>query len=350
MLDVAVSCERLGIVLAPDGSEQEAEGILNPGVVRDASGSLLLYPRMVAPGNVSRIGLVRVNEAEGPHRYERLGVVLEPSHAEELRSIPGGYGCEDARVTFVPTLGKYIMTYTAFGPRGPRIAIASSDDGLSFVRHGLVRFADERLNHLPNKDAAFFPEPVRSPDGQRCFAFYHRPMLAESINGQAPIAFIQQLPVDAREATCIAYVPADDVVNDTSTIVNAVSSVVVLPVGDAWGNLKNGCGTPPIRTAAGWLSVFHGVDARGTGTTATLVYRAGIVVHDIERPDRVLYRSHEPFLDPETPDERFGTVDDVVFPTGLDVVGPDVYDVYYGAADTKIAKARIAVDISHATP
>ena len=323
----------------------EAEGILNPGVVRDASGSLMLYPRMVAPGNVSRIGMVRLNEEEGPHRYERLGVVLEPSLPDELREVPGGYGCEDARVTFVPMLGRYIMTYTAFGPRGPRIAIASSANGAQWTRHGLVRFDDDRLNHLPNKDAAFFPGPVLSPDGRPCFAFYHRPMLAESVSGQAPISFIERLPDEQRESTCIAYVPLDDVRRDIASIVNVASSTVVLPVGASWGRLKNGCGTPPVRTPQGWLSVFHGVDARGSGADATLYYRAGIVVHDIERPDRVLYRSGEPFLDPETPDERFGTVDDVVFPTGLDVVAPNRYDIYYGAADTKIAKARISVSV-----
>lgn len=100
---------RLGVALSPDGSEREAEGILNPGVVRDRNGTLLLYPRMVARGNVSRIGLVRALLAPGDGiRFERLGVVLEPGAEYEFRSQPGGHGCEDPRVTYVPLLDAFI--------------------------------------------------------------------------------------------------------------------------------------------------------------------------------------------------------------------------------------------------
>ncbi len=72
----------------------------------------------------------------------------------------------------------------------------------------------------------------------------------------------------------------------------------------------------------------------------SLLYRAGVVLHDLDRPHQVLYRSPEPLLGPVTFDERFGTVDDVVFPTGIDVREDGSYDVYYGAADAKISLAR----------
>ncbi len=110
----------------------------------------------------------------------------------------------------------------------------------------------------------------------------------------------------------------------------------------AWGWLKNGAGTPPVHCSAGWLSFFHGVDARDRDGVPSLLYRAGVVLHDHDRPHEVLYRSPQPLLGPVTFDERFGTVDDVVFPTGIDVRGDGRYDVYYGAADAKIALARFA--------
>jgi predicted GH43/DUF377 family glycosyl hydrolase len=50
-----------------------------------------------------------------------------------------------------------------------------------------------------------------------------------------------------------------------------------------------------------------------------------------------------PILDPETREERIGIVNDVVFPTGVDVLGDGIYNVYYGAADARIACARITV-------
>jgi predicted GH43/DUF377 family glycosyl hydrolase len=104
---LSVSCERLGLVMQPDGSPQEAEGVLNPGVARDRQGKLLLFPRIVAEGNVSRIAIARV---DGDMHVERLGIVLEAGFEYERRDIPGGYGCEDARVTFVPPLDCYVMT------------------------------------------------------------------------------------------------------------------------------------------------------------------------------------------------------------------------------------------------
>jgi predicted GH43/DUF377 family glycosyl hydrolase len=48
-------------------------------------------------------------------------------------------------------------------------------------------------------------------------------------------------------------------------------------------------------------------------------------------------------LGPETPEERIGIVNDVVFPTGIDVRDEGRYDVYYGAADARIARARFDV-------
>jgi predicted GH43/DUF377 family glycosyl hydrolase len=338
---LTVTVERLGTILKPDGSAHEAAGILNPGVVRNAAGTLMLYPRMVARGNISRIGLVRADESESkPTVYERYGPVLEPTEPDEIRAdATYGYGCEDPRVTYVPLLNRYVMMYTAFGPDGPRVAVATSWEGLRWTRHGLMEYADDSVHEAPNKDAAFFPEPVTSPGGVRCFAFYHRPMLVESVYGQAPIPLLESLPPEQREVMCIGYIPVEDVVNDIDAIVDSTESVRVLPIGETWGLLKNGCGTPPVRTPHGWFSVFHAADAR----EGALCYQAGIVLHDLERPHKVLWRSASPVLSPETADERNGEVNDVVFPTGIDVAADGVYDIYYGAADTRIALARLTV-------
>jgi predicted GH43/DUF377 family glycosyl hydrolase len=343
MLEPVIRFERLGVVLSPDGSEREIEGVLNPAIARDRDGALLMLPRMVAAGNVSRIGLARNIAGTRLPVFQRESVALEPEADYEIRSEPGGYGCEDARVTFIPVLDSYVMCYTAFGPRGARIALALSSDGHTWDRLGLVRFAKNDLNECDNKDAAFFPEPVYSPHGVLSLAFYHRPMLPSTINGQTPISTILTLDVAEREGACIAYVPLEDAQEDVRFLRFPTESVRVMDVGPTWGLLKNGAGTPPVRTSHGWLSFFHGVDAVERDEHLALSYGAGIVVHDIQEPHRILYRSPQPVLRPETRAERFGTVNDVVFPTGIDVRGNDVYDVYYGAADAKISLARFYV-------
>jgi predicted GH43/DUF377 family glycosyl hydrolase len=326
--------------MSPDGSPHEIEGVLNPGTARDRAGHLLLFPRMVAAGNVSRIGLARADRSGA---LERMGVALAPETEYEQRSTLGGHGCEDARVTYLPELDRYVMAYTAFGPQGARVAVAISDDAYTWERLGLVHFPDASANAVDNKDAAFFPEPVHSPGGFPSFAFFHRPMRPETINGQTPISVILSLPPAQREAMCLAFVPVEAVKRDIANLCAPTESLGILEPGPAWGCLKNGAGTPPVRTRLGWLSVFHGVDAVEGAHGLSLRYSAGLLINDIERPHRVLYRSPEPVLVPETTAERFGTVNDVVFPTGIDEVGPDAFDVYYGAADAKISRARFTL-------
>src|SRR5438067_2523795 len=174
--------QRLGIIMAPDLADpREAGGVLNPAATRGPDGALYLLPRLVGAGNYSRIGLARVvHDGQGdPHGVERLGVVLEPQEPYERNSQTGG-GVEDPRVTYLAALGAYVMTYTAHGEAGPRIALALSDDLVHWQRQGPVQFAPHHgcdLGGLDNKDALLFPEPVPAPDGRRALALIHRPDL-----------------------------------------------------------------------------------------------------------------------------------------------------------------------------
>ena len=174
---------------------------------------------------------------------------------------PAATRCEDARVTYIREIDRYVMAYTAFGPHGARVAVAISRDAYVWKRLGLVRFPSEITNTVDNKDAAFFPEPVLSPRGVPSFAFFHRPMRPETINGQTPTPIILSLPPSQREAMSLAFVPVDAVKCDVANLCEPTESLRVLEPGSDWGRLKNGAGTPPVRTRLGWMSVFHGVDA-----------------------------------------------------------------------------------------
>ncbi len=348
-LDVGV--ERLGLVLEPNGDPTEAGGILNPAAARAPGRDLVLYPRCVAEGNISRVGTVRLREAGKRFETERLDFALEPEAPYELRAQPG-YGCEDPRVTYIPVLQSYVMAYTALGPDGPRIAIAISNDAYRWERLGLARFAGSANVVGDDKDAAFFPEPVLSPKGRRSLAFYHRPMLhLSSVDGRAAIPMIERVPFEDRESIRIAYVPFNAVLKDRRNLCNVSESVQVLCPDARWGSIKIGAGTPPLRIALdgteGWLSVFHGVDVMaGRGRRPSLRYSAGIVIHDLERPDCILYRSPEPIMTPSSRRELRGIVDNVVFPTGIDPrpdLGDRTYDIFYGMGDYAIGAARLQI-------
>jgi predicted GH43/DUF377 family glycosyl hydrolase len=346
--------KRLGIAVESNGEPAEIEGVLNPAAARSRAGTLLLYARAVARGNVSRVEILEGSGSESP-TFKRIGFALEPEAPYELRSEPGGQGCEDPRVTFIPVLDAYVMAYTAFGPAGPRIAVALSADGYVWQRLGLVDFSAPGLPHGDDKDAAFFPEPVISPAGVRSLAFYHRPMLhVSAVDGRAAVPIILGMNPRERESTRIAYVPLEAVLSDRRNLLRVAESVLVLEPGPLWGRVKNGGGTPPVRIEEGWLSFFHGVDGLydAAGNVTGMRYSAGIVVHDSERPHRVLYRSPEPAFVPETPDELRGMVHNVVFPTGIDAspgAGPRDFDVYYGMADSKIGRLRVELGASDLT-
>ena len=342
--------QRLGLAAEPGSDPNEAEGVLNPASARTREGGLLLYPRDVAKGNISRVGLLK-GIPQGDHfAFERAGYALEPQADYELRQNPG-YGCEDPRVTFVEPIDLYVMTYTAFGPQGPRIAVATSRDGLSWQRLGLMQFSKPGMHIGDDKDAAFFPEPVTSPAGVKSLAFYHRPMLhLSAVDGRAAIPMIERMPFSDRESIRLAYVPLEPVLHDVNALLDVHESEEVMSPDAHWGSLKIGAGTPPVKIAEGWMSLFHAVDVvDASGTKPKMRYSAGIMIHDLQRPHTILYRSPKPVLVPEGERELRGIVDNVVFPTGIDPrpdLGERVFDIYYGMADWSIGAARMTLSDS----
>ncbi len=116
----------------------------------------------------------------------------------------------------------------------------------------------------------------------------------------------------------------------------------------AWDELV-GSGPPPVRTAEGWLHLYHGI---ATHFAAASIYQAGAVLLDASDPTRVLARTRENVLEPRALWEMVGQVPNVVFPSGWTVDGvtsdeeaaPDArVCIYYGAADTCIGLAETTV-------
>lgn len=344
--------KRICTVMEPEaGNELEVEGVLNPAATRGPDGHLYLFPRLVAKNNYSRIGLARVkfNEDGDPIGVERLGVVLEPEMDYEKR-LNGGGGCEDPRVTYVEPLQHYIMTYTAFGPNGPRIALAHSKDLMTWTRLGLVEYSP--YNHvnfkdIDNKDASVFPLDILSPHGHRAIGILHRPLFP----GTSPEEKVEEgtthLIDDNAECIWISYhnLEKDSLLNCQKFISNKRLAVPKQP----WEAVKIGAGAPPILTKFGWLVVYHGVHelAGSCADNPKFSYSAGVMVLSENDPQKILYRSPNPILKPELREETIGTIANVVFPTGIDrrddIGQPNRIDVYYGMADNRIGVAKMMV-------
>lgn len=282
----------------------ESRYVLNCAALRLRGKIYLLY-RAFGDDEVSRIGLaVTANGFEVEHREDTF--IFGPEDETESR------GCEDPRLTLIEDT--IYMLYTAYDGIVPQIALASIevDDFLNgqwkrWTRHGLV------FPGFPNKDALLFPERFFGK-----YVMYHR--IAPSMW----VSFADEIRCPwAREGHRILMGPRS---------------------GLMWDATKIGAGAQPIKTEFGWLLIYHGVDH-------ALVYRLGLILVSPNDPSKIIYRSPNPILEPETELEigrpRESWVPNVVFTCGAaplndkEVLGvDDEVLVYYGAADTVICVAK----------
>jgi predicted GH43/DUF377 family glycosyl hydrolase len=345
---IPYTLRRVAVVMEPDlNNPDEVDGVLNPGTGRDAAGVLYLLPRLVAAGNVSRVGLAKVVISNGvPVGVDREGVVLAPDRGWERADTHAGV--EDPRVTWIEALGKHVMTYIAYGPLGPRPAVAVSADLRSWIRLGPIHFEyddglDLDLNLFSNKDVVFFPEPVPGPDGRPSFAALHRPTWDLDVVAPGIGEYLPAGTTDSRPGIWISYIPVDDVIGNVSSLTRFSGHRQVALSQFDFEVVKIGAGPPPLRIPEGWLLIHHGVAGRmvpGTDHQPFVHYAAGAMILSADDPSVVLARTGEPLLSAELAEERHGIVPNVVFPTAIEEIDGQYY-VFYGMADSRIGVARL---------
>ena len=181
VLSARLEFSRLGVVLKPNAAIDQRLGVLNPACARLRDGAVAT---LSSRGGARKYFARRLSANQGTCRRHA------GSRTVRLRTSTGGslrvahwarrIRLRSPRVTFVAALDRYVMLYVAYGPGGPAVAVAVSDDGLHWRRLGLLRFQQSDAS-FADKDAAFFPEPVTSPAGVTSLAFYHRPTLQVSV-------------------------------------------------------------------------------------------------------------------------------------------------------------------------
>jgi predicted GH43/DUF377 family glycosyl hydrolase len=345
---IPYSLRRVGTIMTADVNDPlEVEGVLNPGTAWGPDGHLYLYPRLVAAGNVSRIARARVLIEDGvPVGVERLGVVLSPDEGWEHGR--QNAGVEDPRITFLEPLGVHVMSYIAYGPLGPKPALAVSRDTVTWQRLGPLTFAyqpelDMDLNLFPNKDIVFFPTTVTGPDGRAKIALLHRPMW--DLDWLRPGEGLR-LPAgieDDRLSIWIGFIDLEAAERDLSALTRVEDSSLLAAPEFEYEAAKIGAGPSPLRVPEGWLVLHHGVNGpvpHGFELAYGSCYSAGGILLDADDPRRVLARTPEPLLTPETEEETSGTLANVVFPTAIERIG-DRHFVFYGMADSSIGVAEL---------
>jgi predicted GH43/DUF377 family glycosyl hydrolase len=282
-------------LLSRDNWTYPINSVLNAGAVLLADGDTLLLCRVEDRSGLSHLCAARSANGVDQWRIDPkptlMGNPLE--YPEEV------WGIEDPRITYVPELEQYAVAYTSFARGGPGVSLALTKDFRSFERFGVIMPPED-------KDAALLPRRI----GGR-WAMIHRPMTALGAH------------------MWISYSP---------DLRHWGSHKIILEArrGGWWDANKIGLCSPPIETDSGWLAIYHGVRQTASGS----IYRLGLALFDLERPDVCLQRGNSWVFGPETSYERNGDVNDVVFPCGQTIAADgDTINVYYGAADSCIALA-----------
>ncbi len=313
----------------------EVVGVFNPGAIAFGDGVVLMVrvaerpkeqrPGFTAlprwePGSGVVVDWVPDEELEplDPRivRRKRDGLVRLTfiSHIRVMRSkdgrsidsesgsfVPEGeyeaFGVEDPRITCISNV--FYITYVAVSRHGAATALASTKDFCEFERHGIIFYPE-------NKDVVLFPDKINGE-----YVALHRP------NTATPFTMPEMWL--ARSPDLIHWGRQEHFHGGAST----------------WEAGRIGAGTPPVRTPEGWLEIYHG-NSKAHGQPGVGAYSAGALLLDLDDPQRVIARSSEPILVPETDFERKGFMPNVVFPTGI-VDRDETYLVYYGAADAATA-------------
>lgn len=104
-----------------------------------------------------------------------------------------------------------------------------------------------------------------------------------------------------------------------------------------WESLKIGASCPPIKTEDGWLLIYHGVSEKDSN------YRVGVVLLDLNKPNKIKYRTKHFIFEPEEDFETQGYYSGCVFPTGIVNKEGKLY-IYYGAGDKVIGVATCSLN------
>jgi beta-1,4-mannooligosaccharide/beta-1,4-mannosyl-N-acetylglucosamine phosphorylase len=225
------------------------------------------------------------------------------------------YHVYDPRITQINE--SYYITLAIDTDTGCRIGLMQTIDFRTYDFLGVLLHGDAR-------NAVLFPEKI---DGE--YAMLYRPNRSR---------------VDGEVAT-----GSEIELATSSDRLNWTPKAMVMSGRFHYWDEYIGSGPPPIKTRRGWLHIYHGV---ATHFAASNIYQAGVVLLDLDHPERVIARGRYNILEPRELYELVGQVPNVVFPTGLipvkqteDSVLRDDAELllYYGAADTSVCLATTTV-------
>ncbi len=311
----------------------ESRNTLNPSaVVKD--GKVYLFYRAQDQSGTSRIGMAI--SSDGLHFETSPQPVFYPAgdamkvyewNLNKQAGIPQPEGCttcyfdgvEDPRIVERED-GGYLMTYTAYDGKTARLAIATSEDLVTWEKKGLA-FDTEKYRDNWSKSGAIV-----------CKRFGDK-VVATKIDGKYWMYFGDTHLSIAFSDDLIHWTIAENEENQ-----NMIS--VLHPRPGFFDSRLVEPGPYALLQEEGILLIYNASNASNFNDSqlSKFTYAAGQALFDKENPVKLIDREASYFIHPDKDYEKIGEVNDVCFVEGLVFLNNRSF-LYYGTADSKVAVA-----------
>jgi len=303
----------------------EEHATFNPAAVVKDGRVFVLYRAEDASGeraiggHTSRIGLAE--SRDGLHFTRRAAPVLYPdTDAQRSYEWPGGV--EDPRIVEAED-GSYVLTYTQWNRRIPRLAVATSRDLVHWTKHGPA-FAQAYGGKYLN---------LESKSGAILARVQGNHVIATKVGGTYWMYFNVPDMLIATSDDLVAWTPLEDM--------NGSLHKVLSPRPRHFDSWLVEAGPPALLTEHG-IVVMYNAGNSATDRDPTLpvrVYTGGQALYDPRNPLKLVARSETPFIQPTEDYERTGQYPEgTTFVEGLVPFNGRWY-LYYGTADSRVGVA-----------
>lgn len=303
----------------------EANDTFNPAAAVKGDSVYVLYRAEDKSGvgigeRTSRLGLAA--SADGLLMKTHPQPVFYPAEDNQKEfEWPGG--CEDPRVA-VTEDGTFVMLYTQWNKKVPRLAAATSKDLIKWEKHGSVF----KTVH----GGKFFDTPSKSAS-----------IVTTLKNGKQVIAKVNGKYLMYWGEKFINLATSDDLINWTPALDDKGELLaIVSPREGFFDSQLTECGPPAVLTKDGIVVLYNGKNEpgeKGDKRYTANTYAAGQLLFDVKDPKKVLQRLDEPFFVPQESFEKSGQYPaGTVFVEGL-VYFKDKWFLYYGCADSRVGVA-----------
>ncbi|SHG76369.1 glycoside hydrolase family 130 protein [Flagellimonas flava] len=300
----------------------ESMATFNPAAVVKGEEILVLYRaeeklgEKEIGGHTSRIGLAM--SKDGKHYSTKKHPIFYPNKDDQQQNEwPGG--TEDPRIVETED-GLYVLTYTQWNRKVPRLAIATSRNLIDWNKHGPA-FSKHKNGKYLNAETKSGAIVTHLKNGK---------LVATKINGKYWMYYGVPHVWLAHSTNLVDWTPLETYEGTLAPVLSPRPGYF-----DSW---LVEAGPPPILTKDGIVVLYNAGNSQNIGVDhlGNRVYTGGQALFDSSEPWKLLDRCQAPFIKPELPFEKSGQYEDgTTFLEGL-VFFKNIWHLYYGTADSMV--------------